>query len=60
MEATNQNLGPYAVPAGAADSNGNFLSTLVYQGLTDGTPHTYAFYSVGLDNAGNLQKHSRH
>ena len=50
-----QEAGPYAIPAGAADSTGNEHSTMIYQGLTDGTTHTYAFYSVGLDSAGNLQ-----
>ena len=50
-----QEVGPYAIPAGAADSNGNYHSTVPYQGLTDGKAHTYSFYSIGLDSAGNLQ-----
>jgi hypothetical protein len=49
-------VGPYAIPAGAADTKGNYHSTMIYQGLTDGTMHTYSFYSVGLDSAGNLQE----
>ena len=48
-------VGPYAIPAGAADSTRNYHSALTYQGLTDGHSHTYSFYSVGLDSAGNLQ-----
>ena len=50
-----QEVGPYAIPAGAADSKGNYHSTIIYQGLTDGQSHTYSFYSIGLDAAGNLQ-----
>ena len=50
-----QEVGPYAIPAGAADSNGNYHSTVTYQGLTDGKSHTYSFYSLGLDSAGHLQ-----
>src|SRR5208282_5268489 len=50
-----QEVGPYAIPAGAADSKGNYHSTMIYQGLTDGQSHTYSFYSIGLDSAGNLQ-----
>jgi hypothetical protein len=48
-------VGPYAIPAGAADSKGNYHSTIIYQGLTDGQAHTYSFYSIGLDAAGHLQ-----
>ncbi len=48
-------IGPWAIPAGAADSKGNYHSTITYQGLTDGGKHTYSFYSIGLDSAGNLQ-----
>jgi hypothetical protein len=50
-----QEVGPYASPAGPADSGGNFHSTARYQGLTDGKSHSYAFYSIGLDAAGNIQ-----
>ncbi len=50
-----QEAGPYAIPAGAADGKGNYHSTIIYQGLTDGQSHTYSFYSIGLDAAGNLQ-----
>ena len=50
-----QEVGPYSIPAGAADSTGTYHSTVLYQGLTDGAMHTYAFYSIGLDSAGNLQ-----
>ncbi len=52
--------GPYqmagpAIPAGPASSTGNVQATIPYQGLTDGAKHTYAFYSIGLDSAGNIQ-----
>jgi hypothetical protein len=50
-----QEVGPYAIPAGAAGTNGAYYSTVTYQGLTDGQPHSYSFYSIGLDSAGNLQ-----
>ncbi len=52
---TYQEVGPYAIPAGFADSHGNYHSSIAYQGLTDGQSHNYAFYSIGLDAAGNLQ-----
>ncbi len=50
-----QEVGPYAIPAGLADTQGKYHSTMPYQGLTDGLPHSYSFYSVGLDSAGNMQ-----
>jgi Bacterial Ig-like domain (group 3) len=53
--AAYQQVGPYAIPAGPPDSQGIFHSTVPFQGLTDGKPHSYAFYSVGLDSAGNRQ-----
>ena len=43
------------IPAGPPDSSGNVHATIPYQALTDGTQHTYAFYSIGLDSAGNIQ-----
>ena len=49
-----QEVGPWAIPAGAATS-GVYRSTMTYQGLTDGKSHSYSFYSIGLDAAGNLQ-----
>ncbi len=54
-----QEVGPYAIPAGFADSHGNYHSSITYQGLTDGQSHTYSFYSIGLDSAGNLQGASK-
>ncbi len=54
IEAPTQSAA-YAIPAGSADSTGTVHSTILYQGPTDGASHTYAFYSVGLDAAGNLQ-----
>jgi hypothetical protein len=53
--AAYQEVGPYAIPAGQVDSNGKFHATLPYQSLTDGKTHSYAFYSLGLDSAGNMQ-----
>ena len=52
--------GPYspvgpAIPAGPANSAGTVQASIPYQGLTDGAQHTYAFYSIGLDSAGNTQ-----
>ncbi len=44
-----------AIPAGPADSSGNVHASIPYQGLTDGAQHSYAFYSIGLDGAGNVQ-----
>ncbi len=52
---TYHEVGPYAIPAGFADSSGHYHSTIAYQGLTDGQSHSYEFYSIGLDAAGNLQ-----
>ena len=53
--------GPYtmvngaAIPAGPADSKGNVHASILYQGLTDGKPHTYSFYSIGINSMGNVQ-----
>ena len=44
-----------AIPAGPANSAGIVQASIPYQGLTDGAAHTYAFYSIGLDSAGNTQ-----
>ena len=44
-----------AIPAGATDSNGYDHATAIYQGLTDGQPHNYRFYSIGIDGAGNVE-----
>src|SRR5581483_338811 len=44
-----------AIPAGPPDSQGNSHATMPYQGLTDGSQHQYAFYSIGIDSAGNVQ-----
>ncbi len=43
------------IPAGPPDASGNVHATIPYQGLTDGIQHTYAFYCIGLDTAGNMQ-----
>ncbi len=49
-----QQVGP-AIPAGAADKLGYDHATVFYQGITDGQPHNYRFYSIGLDGAGNVE-----
>jgi hypothetical protein len=45
----------WAIPAGVPDSSGNVQATYLYQGATDGQAHTYAFYSIGIDGAGNVE-----
>ena len=47
-------IGP-AIPAGVPSSNGTYQATITYQGLDDGTSHTYRFYSIGIDAAGLIQ-----
>ncbi len=54
-----EQFGP-AIPAGAPDGNGQDHATVVYQGLTDGQSHTYSFYSIGIDGAGNIQSAPLH
>jgi hypothetical protein len=51
---TPQEIGS-AIPAGEPNSHGNAMATVIYQGLTDGASHTYRFYSIGIDGAGNVQ-----
>jgi hypothetical protein len=41
--------------AGAPDANGNVRATLNYQAQADGLEHTYRFYSIGIDDAGNVE-----
>jgi hypothetical protein len=40
--------------AGAATA-GVYSASLLYQGITDGNSHSYRFYSVGKDSAGNVE-----
>ena len=44
-----------AIPAGFPDANGVYHATITYQGLTDGASHTYKFWSLGIDGAGQAQ-----
>jgi hypothetical protein len=44
-----------AIPAGSPDSSGTYHAATFYQGLTDGVTHTYSFYSIGIDGAGNVE-----
>jgi len=52
---TYQTVNGTAIPAGPADSSGNVHASIFYQCLTDGASHKYAFYSTGIDGAGNIQ-----
>jgi Dockerin type I domain len=47
-------IGP-AIPAGFPDASGVYHATITYQGLTDGTSHSYTFTSIGLDGSGLVQ-----
>ncbi len=40
-----------AAPAGGS----NYTGQILYQGLTDGVAHTYSFYSLARDGAGNVE-----
>ncbi len=41
-------IGQFA--AGTSDVNGVYSGSTTYDALTDGEPHTYAFYSIGIDD----------
>ena len=47
-------IGP-AIPAGFPDAKGVYHATITYQGLTDGTSHSYTFTSLGIDTSGLVQ-----
>ena len=47
-------IGP-AIPAGFPDAKGVYHATITYQGLTDGTSHSYIFTSLGIDTSGLVQ-----
>jgi hypothetical protein len=49
-----QQVGP-AIPAGPPDRSGLCHSSLIDQGLTDGVTHTYRFFTIGIDGAGNTE-----
>ena len=44
-----------AIPAGPPNQAGNVVTPVIYQGPTDGASHTYQFFSIGIDGAGNVQ-----
>ncbi len=44
-----------AIPAGPPNQGGKTVATVSYPGLTDGATHTYQFFSIGLDGAGNVE-----
>ena len=44
-----------AVPAGFPDAHGVYHATITYQGITDGTSHSYTFSSLGINGAGLAQ-----
>ncbi len=41
--------------AGAANGSSVYSATTVYQGLTDNLSHSYRFFTLGVDNAGNVE-----
>ena len=43
------------VAAGSPDSGGVYAAVANYQATADGLSHTYAFYSIGTDGAGNVE-----
>jgi hypothetical protein len=43
------------VAAGPADRHGRSTAATHFQGLTDGVAHSYRFFSVGIDKAGNIE-----
>ena len=43
------------IPAGFPNASGVYHATITYQGLTDGTSHSYTFSSLGIDGAGLVQ-----
>lgn len=44
-----QSLG--VVPAGAPDASGVYTGSMIFQAITDGTSHTYRFFTIGTDRA---------
>lgn len=45
--------------AGAADGSGTNTASLVFQGITDGTQHSYRFFSIGRDSESNIESAPR-
>jgi hypothetical protein len=41
--------------SGGVATNGVYSASIVFQGLLDGNSHTYRFYSIGRDGAGNVE-----
>lgn len=41
--------------AAGSETNGVYSGTLNYQGLLDGVPHTYRFFTRGIDHRGNTE-----
>lgn len=44
------------VTASAADANGTYHGTAEYQSLTDGVPHTYRIFTLGIDGSQNTEE----
>jgi hypothetical protein len=42
-------------PASPPDMSGISTGSAVYQAITDGVAHTYRFFTVGIDGAGNVE-----
>jgi len=45
-----------AVNAGPADGDGLYHGTATFQAIADGAEHTYQFFTVGIDRAGNVEE----
>jgi hypothetical protein len=43
------------IPAGTPNASGVYTITTTYQALSDGVPHTYRFFSQGIDFANNAE-----
>ena len=43
------------VNAGTPNGAGLVLASTQYQAITDGQPHSYRFYTVGIDDSGNVE-----
>ena len=44
-----------SVHAGTVDASGNWHGTATYSAIADGVVHTYRFFTVGTDQAGNVE-----
>jgi ELWxxDGT repeat protein len=49
-----------SVEAGAANGQGIYSGSTTYQGVTDGAPNSYRFFSLGRDGSGNVESAPGH